>query len=1005
MTFEISIKKYKIHNLQIEYKDISKIIFKLQMHIESLHNDLFIDTTQKNNYLSKLFVISKDLNTNYNNYIIEECNSEVEEEQMDLDSTSNEEKKSESTSSESDEKIESLEISNSYNGVMQFICNNEFKNEMELFNKIRKFVLFSKNINLNLGDSTDQILFNDSTLFPLRNIKKQVIELTEEVGYSSLSEFINLITFTSINDLFSLDILEDINFYNEVFTPVKIVKKVINDKDLIFIEKIDEKYKNDYLEKIFRINILVNELTNEYIVFDGFIKNDSININLKSSQICNKNLYKKKKLITDMLYDKKIINKKFKKNYLKNMLLSELIINNEDEFCELVNKYFNQYMELSNKSFMNIMKEFIGKSSSIKSMYDTIRILLMGTDENENVASLLYGLTKEKKIGSFIISDIIYNNLNYPSQLKIKKSNINLKEEMEKIKSLTIEDIDYKKQILSLSKMPLSVKSLALEKAEEMKSSNNEYYKQLTYVKCLIKYPWSSDADDVFYKNLKEDHEEARNYITNVEDKLFNLSYGHKEVKKSLLQLIGKWISNPSSSGSSIALVGPPGVGKTLLAKSVGSALNIPFAQITLGGQNDGELLHGHGYTYSGSQPGMIIRKMIETGQSRCILYFDELDKACSKHGTTNEITSILIHLTDPNMNKTFQDRFFQGIDFPLDKVIMIFSYNDSSLIDPILIDRFKEISVKPYNVVDKLSIVENYIVPEIRKNVGFEDYNLIFKKEIIEYLIENYTNEAGVRGIKRIIESILLKLNLDKLYQKGLFENKSSNDDIEITQDIITDILNKPDSDNLMIHDDPEYGIVNGLYATSIGTGGIVPIQVFKNYSLSSTDFELKLTGKQGKVMKESVHCSYTAAIDYIQRNIDKFPKIKDLNQHIKDNFPNGLHIHAPSTSTPKDGPSAGGAFCSAIISRVANVKIYNDIAMTGEIDLRGCITKIGGLNYKLQGAKKAGVKKVLIPKENEKDYKEIIENNKNLIDKNFKVYIIENIDQIMDHMIVKKI
>ena len=132
---------------------------------------------------------------------------------------------------------------------------------------------------------------------------------------------------------------------------------------------------------------------------------------------------------------------------------------------------------------------------------------------------------------------------------------------------------------------------------------------------------------------------------------------------------------------------------------------------------------------------------------------------------------------------------------------------------------------------------------------------------------------------------------------------------------------------------------------------------------------------------------------------------QIKDLNQHIKDNFPNGLHIHAPSTSTPKDGPSAGGAFCSAIISRVANVKIYNDIAMTGEIDLRGCITKIGGLNYKLQGAKKAGVKKVLIPKENEKDYKEIIENNKNLIDKNFKVYIIENIDQIMDHMIVKKI
>jgi len=1003
MTFEISIKKYKIHNLQIDYKDISRIIFKLQMHIEALHNDLFIDTTQKNNYLSKLFVVSKDLNTNYNNYIIEECNSDIEEEQMDLDSSSNEEKKSDTSTSESENKTESNELSNSYNGVMQFICNNNYKNETELFNKIRSFVLFSKNINLNLGDTTDQVLFNNDTLFPLKSIKNKIIELTEEVGFSNLIDSIMLITSNSINNLFNSDTLEDIQFYNDIFIPIKIEKKYINDKDSIFTERIEEKYKNDYLEKIFRINVLVNELNNEYLVFEGFIKNDNININLKSSQICNKTLYKKKKTVTDMLNKKKIINKKFKKNYLKNMLLSELIMNNEDEFCEMVNKYYNQYMELSNKSFMNIMKEFIGKSSSIKSMYDTIRILLMGTDENENVASLLYGLTKEKKVGSFIISDIIYNNLNYPSQLKIKKANANLKEEMEKIKSLTIEDIDYKKQILSLSKMPLGVKSLALEKAEEMKSSNNEYYKQLTYVKCLIKYPWSSDADDVFYKNLKEDYEEARNYITNVEDKLYNLSYGHKAVKKSLLQLIGKWISNPSSSGSSIALVGPPGVGKTLLAKSVGSALGIPFAQITLGGQNDGELLHGHGYTYSGSQPGMIIRKMIETGQSRCILYFDELDKACSKHGTTNEITSILIHLTDPNMNKSFQDRFFQGIDFPLDKVIMIFSYNDSSLIDPILLDRFKEISVKPYNVVDKLNIVDNYMIPEIKKNVGFDDYNLIFKKDIIEYLIENYTNEAGVRGIKRIIENILLKLNLDKLYQKGVFEKKSINDDIEITEEIITDILSKPESDNLMIHENPEYGIVNGLYATSIGTGGIVPIQVFKNYSISSTDFELKLTGKQGEVMKESVHCSYTAAIDYIRRNIDKFPNIKNIDKHIKDNFFNGLHIHAPSTSTPKDGPSAGGAFCSAIISRVGNVKIYNDIAMTGEIDLRGCITKIGGLNYKLQGAKKAGVRKVLVPKDNEKDYKEIIENNKNLIDDNFKVYIIENIDQIMEHMLVK--
>ena len=299
------------------------------------------------------------------------------------------------------------------------------------------------------------------------------------------------------------------------------------------------------------------------------------------------------------------------------------------------------------------------------------------------------------------------------------------------------------------------------------------------------------------------------------------------------------------------------------------------------------------------------------------------------------------------------------------------------------------------------LNIVENYIITEIKKNVGFDEYNLVFKKSIIEFLIENYTNEAGVRGIKRVIENILLKLNLDRLYQKGVFEKKSK--EIVITEKMIEDILSKPDNDILMIHDAPEYGIVNGLYATSIGTGGIVPIQVFKNYSLSSSDFNLKLTGKQGKVMKESVHCSYTAAVDYIRKNLDKFPNIKNIDQHIKENYANGLHIHAPSTSTPKDGPSAGGAFCSAIISRIANVKLNNTVAMTGEIDLRGHITKIGGLNYKLQGAKKAGVKIALVPKENEKDFKEIKENNKNLIDDNFKVYIIETIDDIMEHIMIK--
>ena len=383
-------------------------------------------------------------------------------------------------------------------------------------------------------------------------------------------------------------------------------------------------------------------------------------------------------------------------------------------------------------------------------MFDIIFLmLLVKNDECIDVAGLLFGLTKEKKIGSQHICNIIFKNLSYYLQIKLKKTSTVVKEEYDRIKKLTLDDVDYKKQVLSNKNIPDNVKSFALEKIEEMKSNNNEYYKQLTFVKYIIRFPWPSKSDDNFYNCLKSNHKKAREYLSKAEKNLKELSYGHEEAKKSLLQIIGQWISNPESRGTSLGLVGPPGVGKTLLAKSISSALDIPFAQITLGGQNDGELLHGHGYTYSGSQPGMIIRKMVEAGKSRCILYFDELDKACSKHGSINEITSILIHLTDPNMNKTFQDRFFQGIDFPLNKVIMIFSYNDSKLIDPILLDRLKEIKIKPYTTKDKIEIVENFIFPESLKNSGFSKDDIKFNKSLIEYMIDNYTNEAGVRNIK----------------------------------------------------------------------------------------------------------------------------------------------------------------------------------------------------------------------------------------------------------------
>ena len=1007
----INIKRFKIYNLQKKYKLLSNIIYSLQEHITTLHSYHYISLYDKNLFISYVYDIIKKINTQYNDYIINDCDSD-----------------------------ENLNIKDKNSILYPIIKINT--NEENLYENIYNFVSLTNNIILNNKNKNDKFLFDFINSDPLNIVTDKIINLSEKIGFNSIKSCIEINISDKYYNIFDQNTINLIDFYNKIFIntnfeisnkvnlnnyyPIidnfenNISKEISDNSDddseqnnsnynnqkqknfksnsILFIRKIND--NNDaVISRIVEI-VIRRKYKNydDFILLKGFITNDKINVLIKTSQIANKYLYNKKKNIEKALL-KTAINKKFHKLFLKNTSLYEILVFSDDDYCNLVKKYYDKYIMLINKSFMNIMKDFIKKNNTVTNMYDTIRLLLFGSDENINVAGLLYGLTKDKKINSVIIADIIYKNLSYVSHIKLKRTSPKIKEELAKIQALTMDDIDYKKQIISIKNIPLNVKASAFEKIEEMKSANNEYYKQLTFVKTIIKFPWPSSNDNKFFKDLKENKKSCIKFMENVDKKLHNLSYGHTEAKKSLVQLVGKWISNPESSGSALSLVGPPGVGKTLLAKSISDALDIPFAQITLGGQNDGELLHGHGYTYSGSQPGMIIKKMIEAGKSRCILYFDELDKACSKHGSTNEITSILIHLTDPNMNKSFQDRFFQGIDFPLNKVIMVFSYNDSSLIDPILLDRFKEIKIKPYSLKDKVKIVTDFIIPEVSVGVGFKSNDIKFNIDDIEYIIDSYTLEAGVRNLKRKIESIFLRLNIDRIYSRGIFVNgspKNSKKNIIIDRKTITEILNKPNSDNRVIHPKSEIGIINGLYATSAGSGGIVPIQIFKNYTSDETRFSFKLTGSQGTVMKESVSCAFTAALEHINKYKSKY-SIENLDVYMKTQFPTGFHIHAPSGATPKDGPSAGCAFATAFVSRILKIPIRNDIAMTGEIDLSGTVSKIGGLVYKLNGAKKAGVKHVLICKENKEDLNEIIKDNSNILSDNFKVDIISNIDDII--------
>ena len=291
-------------------------------------------------------------------------------------------------------------------------------------------------------------------------------------------------------------------------------------------------------------------------------------------------------------------------------------------------------------------------------------------------------------------------------------------------------------------------------------------------------------------------------------------------------------------------------------------------------------------------------------------------------------------------MNKSFQDRFFQGVDFPLDNCIIMASFNDRKLVDPILLDRFIDIEVKAYSIYDKIEIINRFMTPELVKSIGFKT-KLDISNENLKKIIVDFTMEAGVRDIKRKIELIIMKLNKEYMLSKYP-------ESVKLEYDQIIKLLDEKPMQITKVHENPEVGIINGLYATSSGVGGIVPIQIKNNYS-SDSSFSFKLTGSLGDVMKESIQCAFTVAVNYINDN----KLVEDIQKELKEKFTNGFHIHAPHCSTPKDGPSAGAVFTVGFISKLLNKKIRNTVAMTGEIDLLGNITKIGGLDHKLIGAK----------------------------------------------------
>jgi len=481
------------------------------------------------------------------------------------------------------------------------------------------------------------------------------------------------------------------------------------------------------------------------------------------------------------------------------------------------------------------------------------------------------------------------------------------------------------------------------------------------YIETLISMPWDKQSKD----NKDIDH---------AEDILNEDHYGLEKVKERVLEFLA--VRNLTRKGDSpiICLVGPPGTGKTSIAKSVARALDKKYARICLGGVRDEAEIRGHRRTYVGAMPGRVAAAIKGAGVKNPLILLDEIDKMGSDH--RGDTASAMLEVLDPEQNVNFSDHY---IELPIDlsEVLFIATANSASEIPRPLLDRMEIIEVSSYTENEKIHIAKEHLLPKELNKHGLTDKQLVIADTVWPLLVSGYTREAGVRNLERKIAAICRKA-ARKIYQ----DKKKS---VRINKSNLEDYLGKVKYEADRKNEKDEIGIVRGLAWTSVG-GDTLSIEV--NSMPGKGD--IMLTGQLGDVMKESAQ----AGMSYI-RSIANANGIKD--EYFKKH---DFHLHIPEGSVPKDGPSAGITMATALYSVITGKKVSKDVAMTGEITLRGRVLPIGGLKEKILAAKNAGIKKVLVPKKNTKDIEEIDEE----IKQGLNIVFVEHMDEVLKEAIVNQ-
>ncbi len=629
---------------------------------------------------------------------------------------------------------------------------------------------------------------------------------------------------------------------------------------------------------------------------------------------------------------------------------------------------FEQYVKLCQSLNYETMIAAVRNDDPAK-LTDTIAAnLQLSIEEKQELLEIFDPAERLNRIADVLDVEIEKLNMDRTIQSRVKRQMERAQKEYylnEKIKAIQKElgrgeksEFDELKKKIDAAGMPREVHEKALQelkKLEAMPPMSAESTVSRNYLDWLLAVPWKKRSKEirnieVAEKVLNEDH------------------YGLEKIKERILEFLAvrQLVKNPK--GSILCFVGPPGVGKTSLGMSIAKATGRKFVRMSLGGVRDEAEVRGHRRTYIGALPGQIIQMMKKAGTKNPVFMLDEVDKMSMDF--RGDPSAALLEVLDPEQNFMFVDHYLD-VEYDLSQVFFIATANVLHTIPPALQDRMEVLRLHGYTEPEKVEIAKQYLVRKQRQQTGLTEENILFTDDALQVVIRNYTREAGVRNLEREIGNICRKVARKVVKEGDKYK-------ITLTADNVNEFLGVTKFRDMAANERSEIGLVTGLAWTEVG-GSILVTEV----ATVDGKGKLTLTGKLGDVMQESAQ----AAMSYVRSRAHRLGLPRDFYRNLD------IHVHVPEGAIPKDGPSAGITIATAISSALSRIPVRRDIAMTGEITLRGKVLPIGGLKEKLLAAHRAGIMEVILPSDNEKDLAEVPENLRNVM----KLHFVNTMDEVL--------